>query len=526
MVNTFKGRSISVINDLTIDEQIYLYKKTAQLKDDILNNRDLSKYRIDNLDSTIYLIFLEDSTRTKESFRNAAAFHRCRVNMFDHQSSSINKNESITDTVRMLTGYSKDSTFIIRSKEEGLCRWLDYSIGGYAKALGLEKPVFINAGDGKHEHPTQEILDEFSFLEQKNWDRSNIHIALIGDLFHGRTVHSKVDGLKIFRNVKVDLVAPQELALPKYYYERMIENGFEVRVFETLDEYLSRGDVANIWYFTRLQLERMGDDVLKKAAALRYAVTFRKDLLPKINENVRFYHPLPRHMVYPVIPSFLDNTYLNAWDKQSINGYYTRIMEIALTNGVLGSDFEGEVFQPKEYHDDFVFEDKILHGSIKKKDNDKVGIKPVDNGIVIDHIARGADLEKIWNHVDKIRRILKLNYRSSHGVYHCSDRTLFKGIISIPDIIELDEKNVKMLAAASPGCTLNMVQNSKVVKKIRLNMPPRVYGFDDIYCSNENCISHESKKEPIIPEFYRNQNDKLVCKYCENYYSYNEIWKR
>ncbi|MBN2653347.1 MAG: aspartate carbamoyltransferase [Spirochaetales bacterium] len=526
MSSPFKGRSISVVNDLTIDEQVYLYEKTAQLKSDILNNRDLTKYRINNNDSSIYLIFLEDSTRTKESFRNAAAFHKCRVNMFDHNSSSFNKSESITDTVRMLTGYSKDSTFIIRSKEEGLCRWLDFSMAEYASSMGLQKPVFINGGDGKHEHPTQEFLDEFSFLEQKNWDRSNIHIALIGDLFHGRTVHSKVDGLKIFKNVKVDLIAPAELALPDYYIERMKANNYEIRIFETLDEYIASNDVADIWYFTRLQLERMGDDVLKKAPSLRYSVTFRKDLLPKVSKDVRFYHPLPRHMEFPVIPPFLDNTYLNAWDRQSINGYYTRIMEIALTNGVLGEDFTGSTFKQATYHDDFIIDAEISNGSIKSCENYKVGIKPVENGIVIDHIARGDDIEKIWNHVDKIRRILKLNYRSSHGVYHCNDRSMFKGIISIPDVTDLNEKTVKMLAAVSPGSTLNMVKDGRVIRKLRLNMPPRVYGFDDIGCLNENCISHISKKEPIKPEFYRTSNDKLVCKYCENYYNYNQIWRR
>ncbi len=69
---------------------------------------------------------------------------------------------------------------------------------------GIEKPAFINGGDGRHEHPTQELLDEFTFLEQNNFDNSHIRIALIGDLLHGRTVHSKVDGLKIFKNVEID----------------------------------------------------------------------------------------------------------------------------------------------------------------------------------------------------------------------------------------------------------------------------------------------------------------------------------
>ena len=77
-------------------------------------------------------------------------------------------------------------------------RWKS-RLGSTPRASAGEKPVFINAGDGRHEHPTQEFLDEFTFLEQRGWDDSHIHVALIGDLFHGRTVHSKADGLNVFR---------------------------------------------------------------------------------------------------------------------------------------------------------------------------------------------------------------------------------------------------------------------------------------------------------------------------------------
>jgi aspartate carbamoyltransferase len=99
--------------------------------------------------------------------------------------------------------------------------------------------LFINAGDGKHEHPTQEMLDEFTFLEQNNWDTSSIHIALVGDLLHGRTVHSKVDGLKIFDTVRVDCIAPSEIAMPETYIHMMKTNGYEIRLFSSLDAYFA-----------------------------------------------------------------------------------------------------------------------------------------------------------------------------------------------------------------------------------------------------------------------------------------------
>ena len=197
----FKGRTIAVVNDLSIDEQRYLYQKTRELKHLVSTGGDYRHFKINDPDYQVYIIFMEDSTRTRESFRNASKFLGARTNIFDAASSSFNKNESITDAIKMLYGYSSDSCFIMRTKLEGTCRWLEEALGRYAEISGGPLPAFINAGDGKHEHPTQEFLDEFTFLEKLNWNDDHIHIALAGDLYHGRTVHSKADGLKVFRNV-------------------------------------------------------------------------------------------------------------------------------------------------------------------------------------------------------------------------------------------------------------------------------------------------------------------------------------
>jgi aspartate carbamoyltransferase len=520
----FKGRTIAVVNDLSLDEQLYLYEKTAELKEKYLKGEDLSDFMINDPDFAVYLIFLENSTRTKESFRNAALFHNVKMNVFDGSTSSFKKSESFVDTIKMLFGYSKRSIFILRTPEEGVCRALEENLTDYAKKLGREKPGFINGGDGKHEHPTQEFLDEFSFLEQKKWDNSQIHIVLTGDLYHGRTVHSKVDGLKIFKKVTVDLVAPNELALPESYEQRMVENGFHVRKFESIEKYLGQDSIGDIWYFTRLQLERMGDKILDKASQLRKAVTFRESFMKSLPENCRFYHPLPRHREYSVIPSFLDKTTLNGWDEQSINGFYTRIIEIAMIGGRLGHDFTGNSYKKKQIPQDYIETVEVTRKSLVQ-DRYKVGIKPVDEGIVIDHIAVGESLEEIWDQINRIRHILKLNFRSSHGVFHTSDPSKFKGIISLPDILDLEQKDIKKLAAVAPGCTLNLIKDQSVEKKYRLHMPPRIYNFEEISCSNENCISHPEGFQHINTMFTRD-GDSFVCHYCEKRYTFKEIWNR
>ncbi len=522
MSSPFAGRTIQVVRDLSVDEQVYLYDQTRLLKASLRDGdrRIVERFRIDRPEIGVYLLFLEDSTRTKESFRNAAKFHRVKLNDFAVAGSSFSKKESITDTIKMLVGYSDQSIFVLRTRLEGTCRWLEHSVGVYTGKQGLPSASFINGGDGRHEHPTQEFLDEFSFLEQLSWDRSHIHLALVGDLFHGRTVHSKVDGLQVFHEVEVDLVAPQEISMPDHYVQRMHECGYAVRTFSGIAEYLAQKRVAPIWYFTRLQLERMGDQLLDKADRLRESVTFRKSFLASIDEHTRFYHPLPRHQITPTIPSFLDDTPLNAWELQSMNGYYTRMVEIAMVAGHLGDEFEGTVRREPDYPDDFVHEVEALRRS---KPDYKVGIKPVQNGIVIDHIGRDSSPREIWDQIDKIRRILGLDRISSHGVYTGGEGS-HKGMISLPDLIELAEHEIKMLGASAPGCTLNIVKDGRVVRKYRMGMPPRVYNLPGITCKNEDCISHPSHHEPVTPEFLRAALDRYTCKYCERPHAFGEIW--
>ena len=130
--NVFAGRSLTVIEDFSIDERRYFFKKVHELKKAILSDdrKKMDEFRINDPDFGIYEVFLEDSTRTKESFRNAAKFHHAKVSELICSSSSINKGESYADTFNMLSGYD-NAIFIVRSKVEGLCRYLDEQSRAY-----------------------------------------------------------------------------------------------------------------------------------------------------------------------------------------------------------------------------------------------------------------------------------------------------------------------------------------------------------------------------------------------------------
>ncbi len=526
--NTFLGRTLAVIRDFSQEERQYLFAHTRKLKKALQNNdrEVIDRYRIDDSDFGIYEVFLEDSTRTKESFKNAAQFHRAKLNGLDVGHSSINKKESYADTFNTLTGY-ENQVFIVRSKIEGVCRWLEDNGKEFARRNDLPvPPAFVNAGDGKHEHPTQELLDEFSFLEQLNWDTSKLHIALVGDLFHGRTVHSKVDGLQIFDSVSVDLVAPPELALPEYYIKRMKENGFSVRIFNSIEEYLENGSTAPVWYFTRPQLERMGDDILKRQDELRGKIVFQRKYLQKIEGGTKFYHPLPRHKLHPTIPTFLDDTELNGWENQSVNGKLIRIVLLSLIAGKIGDDFSPKKPPRQGVDDNETFLEEVEMDQNATPKQYAEGVNPISDGIVIDHICRGDTEREIREHMARIISVLKLYGKGGEWVTtsHMAEDTI-KGIIFRPEFTGFDAKQMKQLAAIAPGSTLNIIKNRRVVKKIRLHTPPRIYNFDTISCRNEDCISHPSNGESIPAEFYRIAGDIFVCKYCEKPHTFKEIWK-
>jgi aspartate carbamoyltransferase len=523
MKNRYQGRSLAVIDDLSREERMYLFMKSRELKEALKEEalEVVDRFRINNPDFGIYEVFLEDSTRTRESFRNAAQFHGVKLGTLHAASSSFNKKESYADTFDNLCGYD-NMIFIVRSKLEGVCRWLEKSGREYARRMGLEiPPAFINAGDGKHEHPTQELLDELTILEDNKWDTSTLHLALVGDLYHGRTVHSKADGLTIFDKVTIDLVAPPELAMPDAYIKKMKAHGYKVRIFSSIDDYIKAGDVAGKWYFTRPQLERMGEKIRARQDELRGAITAREDQLPQLSDGTVFYHPLPRNKQYPTIPTFLDNTPFNGWERQSANGRIVRIILLGLIAGTIGADFTGKVVRKdNNIEEDFIHEVEIT--GIRSGKRYSEGVQPINEGYVIDHICKGDTPREIRDHMTVVNRVLKLTGRGGEWVSRSGDG--YKGIIFRPGDLVLDDKMIKKLAAVAPGCTLNHIKKGQVERKLRLTTPPRIYGFKEISCKNPDCISHPEHSEGVPADFERMGDDTFRCVYCETSHTFKKVW--
>lgn len=227
-------------------------------------------------------MFFEASTRTRVSF--GCAFNLLGGEVREttgFESSSLTKGESLYDTARVLSGYS--DVICMRHPLPG-------SVAEFAQASRV--PV-INGGDGANEHPTQALLDLYTIrkeLRSKKRTIDGMRIAMIGDLKHGRTVHSLCQLLCVFSNIHITLVSPKELAMPESLVDAMRSAGHDVTLSEELTASISHVDIA---YSTRIQEERFPD----LDAAVRYRGQFRlnQSIYTQFCEpNTVIMHPLPR----------------------------------------------------------------------------------------------------------------------------------------------------------------------------------------------------------------------------------------
>jgi aspartate carbamoyltransferase catalytic subunit len=227
-------------------------------------------------------MFFEPSTRTRVSFG-------CAFNLLgghvrettDIKSSSITKGESLYDTARVISGYS--DVVVMRHPQPG-------SVAEFAKASRV--PV-INGGDGPNEHPSQALLDLYTIkkeLVSKQRSIDGMHIAMVGDLKHGRTVHSLSQLLLLYKGITFSLISPRELKMPDSIVAELRNAGHEVIETEDMEAGLKDNDTV---YLTRIQEERFENkleaDIYRGRFRMNQAIYTRH-----CQPNTVIMHPLPR----------------------------------------------------------------------------------------------------------------------------------------------------------------------------------------------------------------------------------------
>ena len=260
-------------------------------------------------------LFFEPSTRTRLSFEAAMMELGGNVIGFSEaSSSSASKGESVSDTVKIVGGYS--DIIAMRHPKEG---------APLVASLKSDVPI-INAGDGGHNHPTQTLTDLLTISCEKN-RLDNLTIGLCGDLKFGRTVHSLITAMSRYKNIKFVLISPEELKLPEYVKEDILDKN-NIQYVETndIEEYL--GDL-DILYMTRVQRERFfsEDEYLR----MKDFYILDKSKMALAKEDMYVLHPLPR---VNEISVDIDDDPRAAYFKQVQFGVYVRMALIMTLLGL------------------------------------------------------------------------------------------------------------------------------------------------------------------------------------------------
>jgi len=251
-------------------------------------------------------LFYEPSTRTRFSFE--AAMQKLGGGVLTaenmRESSSATKGETIEDTIRIVSGYA--DAIAIRHYEQGT-----------AEAAARISPVpVINAGDGVGEHPTQALTDVYT-IKKELGRISGLRVALVGDLLNGRTIHSLLSLLSLYKEMQIDLISPWQLRLPLKHREYLLEKHIAFHEGEKLDGVIEQADVV---YITRVQRERFASveeyDTVKDAYILDAAMADR------LKPEAIIMHALPR--VNEISPE-VDANARAAYFKQAKNGLYIRM---------------------------------------------------------------------------------------------------------------------------------------------------------------------------------------------------------
>lgn len=260
-------------------------------------------------------LFYEPSTRTRLSFEAAMLNLGGKVLGFSSaDTSSASKGESVADTIRVISSYA--DICAMRHPKEG---------APTVAAMHSGIPV-INAGDGGHNHPTQTLTDLFT-IKELTGRLDNLTIGMCGDLKFGRTVHSLINAMVRYENVRFILVSPNELKIPDYLRQEVLET-CNIDYIETneLEKYMPELDIL---YMTRVQRERffneedyirLKDSFILDAEKMKYA---KKDMY--------VLHPLPR---VNEIAAEVDNDPRAVYFKQAKFGVYVRMALIITLLGL------------------------------------------------------------------------------------------------------------------------------------------------------------------------------------------------
>ncbi len=295
--------------DFTKEETQKLLDLADRIHDDPEAYQDVADHK------RLATLFYEPSTRTRLSFESAMLRLGGKVLGFpDAGVSSASKGETVADTIRIISCYADIAA--MRHPKEG---------APLLASLYSKIPV-INAGDGGHSHPTQTLLDMMTIRRRKG-RLDNLTIGFCGDLKFGRTVHSLIKSLARYDNVKFVLISPEELRVPDYIINEVLEpHGIPYIETRNLEGALPDLDIL---YMTRVQRERFFNE--EDYIRLRDSYILTAEKLNLAPADMAVLHPLPR---VNEITLDVDDDPRAAYFEQAQNGVYVRMALIMTLLGL------------------------------------------------------------------------------------------------------------------------------------------------------------------------------------------------
>ncbi len=304
-MSKLKGKSLISITDYSKEEILQVLDIAEEFEKNV-RQKLLDQHVVASL-------FFEPSTRTRLSFESAVQYMGGSIIGFaSADTSSVRKGESLKDTILTVSNYS--DLIVMRNPIDGSARF----------ASEVSPVPIINAGDGANQHPTQCLLDLYS-IRKTQGTLENIHIALVGDLKYGRTVHSLVQALTLF-NATFHLVSPESLKLPSAVKKWIKDANLEYFQYTDINEVI---DSMDIIYMTRIQGERFPDPLEYEKVKNSYIL--ENSMLKNSKENMRILHPLPR---VNEISEDVDDNPKAYYFQQARNGVYVRQALIAAILGL------------------------------------------------------------------------------------------------------------------------------------------------------------------------------------------------
>lgn len=297
------------ISDLSTGE----IEELINISEDII--KDESKYADVCKGKILATLFFEPSTRTRLSFESAMLKLGGNIIGFSSaDSSSASKGESISDTAKTVSCYA--DIMAIRHPKEG---------APMVASMHSEIPI-MNAGDGGHNHPTQTLTDLLT-IKTEHGKIEDFTIGFCGDLKFGRTVHSLIHALSMYKNIKFVFISPNELQLPEYLVDEVLDRkNMNYTVTTSLEESMPELDFL---YMTRVQRERF----FNEADYIRLKDSYILDLekLENAKSNLSILHPLPR---VNEIAKEVDADPRACYFRQVLNGKFIRMALILKLLGI------------------------------------------------------------------------------------------------------------------------------------------------------------------------------------------------